>query len=123
MKPFSQLRQGWDEVAAEKARLLCALTTNEGISEYLALQSEFEPQLQETEPVFRQPPILLEEHPYQNAHPCSHQRTGKINPIVIQPAPAPQGLRLRAAQVPRSALSLFLTGRAVINRLHRSPQE
>lgn len=48
-----QLRQGWDEIEVEETRLLRQLTVPESIAQFLALQTEFEPWLQETEAIFR----------------------------------------------------------------------
>ncbi|MFN8490486.1 MAG: nucleotidyltransferase [Caldilineaceae bacterium] len=44
----------WAEIEAEEAELLRALSPAEGLVQFLALQREFEPWLQETEPFFRQ---------------------------------------------------------------------
>ena len=54
MKPLSQVRNGWTAIEAEETRLLRELTIEESVRQYLALQREFEHQLQETEPIFRQ---------------------------------------------------------------------
>lgn len=54
MMELSQARQGWEEIDALETQLLRRLTVQQGILQYLALQREFEPQLQETEGIFRQ---------------------------------------------------------------------
>lgn len=51
---LSKVRQGWSEHEALETQLLRRLTVEEGIQRYLALQVEFEPQLQASEPYFRQ---------------------------------------------------------------------
>ena len=48
------VRTNWKAVAAEEACILQQLTIPSGIAQFLALQREFEPWLQETEPYFRQ---------------------------------------------------------------------
>lgn len=55
MNDLRQLRHGWEEVEAEETRLLKQMTIQESVADYLALQREFEPWLQETEPQFREP--------------------------------------------------------------------
>lgn len=54
MSDLSQARQGWVEVEALETDLLRRLSIKEGVQQYLALQREFEPLLQETEGAFRQ---------------------------------------------------------------------
>lgn len=54
---LSQHQQGWAEIEALETQLLRQLTIEEGIQQFLALQREFEPQLQATEETFRQPRI------------------------------------------------------------------
>ena len=54
MMDLSQARQDWTEIDAIKTQLLRHLTLEQGMQQYLALQREFEPQLQETEGIFRQ---------------------------------------------------------------------
>jgi len=54
MRPLSSLREGWDEIEAEETRRLRQMTVQETVAEYLALQREFEPQLQATEEFFRE---------------------------------------------------------------------
>ncbi len=44
----------WHEIQAEEKRLLRALTPQEGARQFFALLDEFAPQLQETEPLYRQ---------------------------------------------------------------------
>ncbi len=53
MKDLSRVRDGWDEVEAEETRLLRQMTVQESLRHLLALQRAFEPQLQQTEPLFR----------------------------------------------------------------------
>ena len=48
------VRTDWQAIEAEETRLLRALSIPAGIEQFLALQREFEPWLQETEPYFRQ---------------------------------------------------------------------
>jgi hypothetical protein len=43
----------WDPIHAEETRLLRALSPQEGARQFFALLAEFEPWLQETEPIFR----------------------------------------------------------------------
>lgn len=50
---LSRVREGWDEVEAEETRLLRQMTVQESLRHYLALQQAFEPQLQQTEELFR----------------------------------------------------------------------
>lgn len=57
MSDLSQHQQGWAEIEALETQLLRQLTIEEGIQQFLALQREFEPQLQATEEAFRQPRI------------------------------------------------------------------
>lgn len=47
---LSKVRQRWPEIEALKTQLLRRVTVEEGIWQYLALQAEFEPQLQASEP-------------------------------------------------------------------------
>ena len=54
---LSQHQQGWAEIEALETQLLRQLTIEQGIQQFLALQREFEPQLQATEETFRQPRI------------------------------------------------------------------
>jgi hypothetical protein len=51
---LSRVRQGWSEIDALETEILRRLTMDAGIQQYLALQAEFEPQLQASEPHFRQ---------------------------------------------------------------------
>jgi len=53
MKDLSRVRDGWDEVEAEETRLLRQMTVQESLRHLLALQRAFEPQLQQTEELFR----------------------------------------------------------------------
>ena len=50
---LNRVRDGWDEVEAEETRLLRQMTVQESLRHYLALQQAFEPQLQQTEELFR----------------------------------------------------------------------
>lgn len=54
MMHLSQARQDWTEIDALETQLLRHLTLEQGMQQYLALQREFEPQLQQTEGIFRQ---------------------------------------------------------------------
>jgi hypothetical protein len=54
MMDLSRIRQGWTEIEALETQLLRRLTVQQGVKQYLALQREFEPQLQETEGIYRQ---------------------------------------------------------------------
>lgn len=48
-----RVREGWDEIEAEETRLLRQMTVQESLAHWLALQRAFEPQLRETESLFR----------------------------------------------------------------------
>jgi len=50
---LNRVRDGWDEVEVEEVRLLRQMTAQESLHHYLALQRAFEPQLQQTEGLFR----------------------------------------------------------------------
>lgn len=50
-----RLRHGWTQIEAEETRLLKQMTIQESVAQYLALQREFEPWLQESEAEFREP--------------------------------------------------------------------
>lgn len=50
---LSRMREGWDEIEGVETRLLRQMTAQESLRHYLALQRAFEPQLQQTEPLFR----------------------------------------------------------------------
>ncbi|HEY73571.1 MAG TPA: hypothetical protein G4N99_09900 [Thermoflexia bacterium] len=50
---MSCVHEGWDEIETEETRLLRQMTLQEGMRHYLALQQAFEPQLQQTEALFR----------------------------------------------------------------------
>jgi hypothetical protein len=54
MQDLRLARQDWTEIEALETALLRRLTVEEGISQWLGLQREFEPQLQATEHLFRQ---------------------------------------------------------------------
>ncbi|MDY7080139.1 MAG: hypothetical protein SXV54_24930 [Chloroflexota bacterium] len=53
MRGLSRVRDGWDEVEVEETRLLRQMTVQESLRHLLTLQRAFEPQLQQTEPLFR----------------------------------------------------------------------
>ncbi|MBI4770679.1 MAG: hypothetical protein HY784_09815 [Chloroflexi bacterium] len=53
MRDLSTVRDGWEAVEAVETRLLREMTLREGLRDQIALQAEFEPQLQETEALFR----------------------------------------------------------------------
>lgn len=55
MNELRRLREGWAEVEAQETGLLRTLSVEQGIRQYLALQREFEPLLQQTEVTFRAP--------------------------------------------------------------------
>ncbi len=46
-------RQGWEHVEAKETRLLRQMTVQESLAHWLTLQRAFEPQLRETEHLFR----------------------------------------------------------------------
>ena len=50
---LGRVRDGWDEIEAEETRLLRQMTVQESLRQFLALQRAFEPQLQQTESLFR----------------------------------------------------------------------
>ena len=52
MRDLSALREGWEAIEAEETRLLCALTVQESVRQWLSLQRTFEPQLQQTAALF-----------------------------------------------------------------------
>lgn len=53
MSSLSRVREGWEALEAERARLLRRMTVQEGLEQYLALQRAFETQLRQTEALFR----------------------------------------------------------------------
>ena len=53
MNNLSQVRDGWDAIEAEETRLLRQMTVQESLRHLLALQRAFEPQLRQTEGLFR----------------------------------------------------------------------
>ena len=53
MSELSHAREGWNEIGAEDTRLLRQMTVQESARHYLSLQRAFEPQLQQTESLFR----------------------------------------------------------------------
>ncbi|GAB4533979.1 MAG: hypothetical protein Kow0063_16640 [Anaerolineae bacterium] len=50
---LSQVRTRWQAIEAEERRLLAGMTIQDSLRQWLALQQAFEPQLQETEALFR----------------------------------------------------------------------
>jgi hypothetical protein len=54
MRPLDSLRDGWESLEDEKARLLARLSVSESVAQYLALQQEFESSLQASERFFRE---------------------------------------------------------------------
>ena len=53
MRDLSRVCDGWDEIEAEETRLLRQMTVQESLRHLLTLQRAFEPQLQQTEELFR----------------------------------------------------------------------
>ncbi len=53
-RPLASLRQNWEKVELEEARLLSDLTFADSISQYLEIQREFEDSLEATERFFRE---------------------------------------------------------------------
>jgi len=53
-RPLASLRQDWERVEREEARLLSALSIADSVRLYLDLQSQFEESLEATERFFRQ---------------------------------------------------------------------
>lgn len=53
MKDLGRIREGWEALEAEKARLLRRMTVQESVAQYLALQRALEPQFRQTEALFR----------------------------------------------------------------------
>ena len=52
MRELSSSREGWKEIQAIETRLLRRMTIQESLEQWLAMQQAFEPQLQETAPLF-----------------------------------------------------------------------
>jgi len=52
-KELSRMRDGWDAVEAYETQLLRQMTIEESLRHLLALHRAFEPQLQQTEKLFR----------------------------------------------------------------------
>jgi len=50
---LSQVRTRWQAIEDEKRRLFARMTIPDSLRQWLALQEAFEPQLQETEALFR----------------------------------------------------------------------
>jgi hypothetical protein len=50
---ISRVRDGWDEIKAEETRLLRRMTVEESLEHFITLQRAFEPQLRQTESLFR----------------------------------------------------------------------
>lgn len=53
MNELRKLREGWAQVETQETELLRALSVAQSVRQYLALQREFEPLLQQTEATFR----------------------------------------------------------------------
>ncbi len=53
MSDLRRIREGWEELEAERVRLLRRMTVQESLQQYLALQRALEPQFQATEALFR----------------------------------------------------------------------
>ncbi|MBN1888311.1 MAG: hypothetical protein JW850_09985 [Thermoflexales bacterium] len=53
MQELSAIRDNWDEIEAQEARLLRGMSVQESMGHLLALQRVFEYQLQQTEDLFR----------------------------------------------------------------------
>ena len=54
MRPLGSLRDGWEAIERDQARLSTDLSIPESVQQYLDLQSEFEESLQASESFFRQ---------------------------------------------------------------------
>jgi len=50
---LNHVSKNWDAIRAEKTRLLRSISLQEGARQFFALLAEFEPWLQETEPLYR----------------------------------------------------------------------
>lgn len=53
MSDLARIREGWEEVEERETRLLRQMTVQENVCHLLALYRAFEPQLQQTEALFR----------------------------------------------------------------------
>jgi len=54
MRPLGSLRDGWEGIERDQARLSTDLSIAESVQVYLDLQGEFEESLRETESFFRE---------------------------------------------------------------------
>ncbi|RPJ59174.1 MAG: hypothetical protein EHM23_14990 [Acidobacteria bacterium] len=54
MRPLATLRDGWEGIERDQARLSTDLSIPESVQVYLDLQGEFEESLRETESFFRE---------------------------------------------------------------------
>ena len=52
MRELSALREGWDEIRLIETRLMQGMSIQDSLEQWLVLQRTFEPQLQETAPIF-----------------------------------------------------------------------
>ena len=50
---LNHVSKNWDAIRAEKTRLPRSISLQEGARQFFALPAEFEPWLQETEPLYR----------------------------------------------------------------------
>ena len=53
MRDLKSIREGWDQVEIQEARLLRQMSVQESVGYLLALYRAFEPQLQQTEALYR----------------------------------------------------------------------
>jgi len=53
MRDLRSIREGWDQVEIQEARLLRQMSVQESVGYLLALYQAFEPQLQQTEALYR----------------------------------------------------------------------
>jgi hypothetical protein len=53
MRDLKSIREGWEEVEMQETRLLRQMSVQESVGHLLALYRIFEPQLQQTEALFR----------------------------------------------------------------------
>ena len=53
MRDLRSIREGWDQVEIQEARLLRQMSVQESVGYLLALYRAFEPQLQQTEALYR----------------------------------------------------------------------
>jgi hypothetical protein len=52
MRELSALRKGWDDIRLIETRLKQGMSIQDSLEQWLVLQHTFEPQLQETAPIF-----------------------------------------------------------------------